>query len=62
LDATGKLGWQQTYGDSESHVRGVAATPDGGAVIVGANQAIGATLRPWIFAIDPHGAPRWTAH
>jgi len=62
LDPAGKLVWQNTYGDRESLVRGVVATPDGGAVIVGANQAIGATLRPWIFAIDAQGALRWTAH
>lgn len=61
LDAAGKLVWQKTYGDRESLVRGIAAIPEGGAVVVGANQAIGATLRPWIFAIDAQGAPRWTA-
>jgi len=60
FDGTVTLLWEQAYGDGESLVRGVAATPDGDAVVVGATQASGSPLRPWTFDVDPKGAPRWT--
>lgn len=59
FDSHGKL-WQQTYGNSDSFARGVVATPDGGAVVVGAIQAVGAKLRPLIVGVDRLGAQRWT--
>jgi len=61
FDGADKLLWQHAYGSEESFARGVAATPDGGAVVVGATQAAGATLRPWIFGVDRLGAQRWPA-
>jgi hypothetical protein len=61
FDGTDKLLWQKPYGTVESFARGVAATPDGGAVVVGATQATGAMLRPSIFGIDRLGQQRWTA-
>jgi len=60
FDGAGTLLWQEAYGDAESLVRGVAVTPDGGAVVVGATQVGGSTMRPWIFGTDAKGAPRWT--
>ncbi len=61
FDGAGTLLWQEAYGDAESLVRGVAVTPDGGAVVVGATQVGGSTMRPWIFGTDAKGALRWTA-
>jgi outer membrane protein assembly factor BamB len=58
FDSAGRLLWHRPYGDAESLVRGIAAMPDGGAIVVGATQPNGSPLRPWIFRIDPQGVPR----
>jgi hypothetical protein len=57
FDAAGQLRWHKTYGDASP--RGVAATPDGGAVLAG--SVLADPTRAWIFAIGPDGAERWTA-
>jgi outer membrane protein assembly factor BamB len=58
FDPTGKLMWQQTYGQRDGFLRGVAVTPDGGAIVVGAAQTANQPLVPWLFAVDPQGAQR----
>lgn len=59
FDRKGTVRWEKSYGDASSV--GIAIAADDSAVLVGSAQAPGAKVRPWIFAIDPQGAVRWTA-
>jgi hypothetical protein len=59
FDPAGKLIWQQTYGRRDGFVRGIAVTPDGGAIIVGAAQTAPQPLEPWLFAVDAQGVQRF---
>jgi hypothetical protein len=58
FDPAGKLVWQQAYGQRDGFLRGVAVTPDSGAIVVGAAQTANQPLEPWLFAVDPQGAQR----
>lgn len=58
FDPTGKLVWQQTYGQRDGFLRGVAVTSDGSAIAVGAAQTANQPLVPWLFTVDPQGAQR----
>jgi hypothetical protein len=67
INANGELQWQKTFGGFKSdYARSMAATPDGGYVIVGASESINGDLTTnkgsfdlWVLKINGTGVLQW---
>jgi hypothetical protein len=60
LAADGAVQWQRAYGGPDGEmVTGLAATGDGGLVMVGSTAGGPGKTNVWIVRLDPDGAVRW---
>jgi sugar lactone lactonase YvrE len=58
LTAGGEVRWQRAYSDGQ-FVNGLAATPDGGLVLVGSTSHGPGKTNVWVVRLDPKGDVVW---